>query len=208
MLTTIIFDFDGVIIDSFDLCYKSFCINFKDIDEQWYKDLFIDNIFKSFENIKDKQRSETLDRKKAIEYAHQERLKLAPYKNMKEIINTLSENYELYINTSSHSASIEERIKKYELKDKFTKVLWADVAKSKVEKFEYLQNKNIDTNQMVFITDTAGDIYEADQLKIPSIAVTRWFHDVETLIEAQPRFMATKPDEILTYIENFSTKLY
>lgn len=64
----------------------------------------------------------------------------------------------------------------------FSEILGSDVARDKIRKIKMvLDNNDLNAEDCVFITDTLGDILEARQCGIESIAVTWGYHEAERL---------------------------
>ncbi len=173
----IIFDFDGVIVDSFDLCFESMQTIFPQMQEDYYRDLFTDNVYSKvatlFTDLKDFENSQF---KFFDHYAKNiSKIKLIP--GITELIALLAKNHELHIVSSTLSSIIEKALRNENLDQYFSTILGSDIAKSKVEKFA-----RIDSNlsQAVFVTDTLGDIKEAMQVHLDVIAVSWGFHSKET----------------------------
>lgn len=60
----------------------------------------------------------------------------------------------------------------------FDFIATAELTKNKTVKFKLIEEKyNVNSHNILFITDTLGDIKEADIAGIPTIAVTWGFHD-------------------------------
>lgn len=73
---------------------------------------------------------------------------------------------------------------------------------SKIIKINSILKKyNIEPNDTVFITDTLGDIKEAKECGVKSIAVTWGLHDRETLEKGNPVAIIDDPRELLRVIE-------
>lgn len=122
---------------------------------------------------------------------------------MSEVIIELAKNYILAINSSGHAELINQFLEKHHIKQYFTDVLGFDTVTSKVEKLNTLIEKHgITTNQCVMITDTLGDLREAAEAKIKTIAVTWGLHDISILQEGNPNFLAYTPLELPELVAN------
>ncbi len=68
----------------------------------------------------------------------------------------------------------------------FDLVASAEISRNKVEKFNMIEEKyQIKKEDMLFVTDTLGDIREADRAKIPTVAVLWGSHD-ESYVTREP----------------------
>ncbi len=59
--------------------------------------------------------------------------------------------------------------------------------KSKIKNFQYLFMKyNLNNDNCIFVTDTLGDILEANEVKLNTIAIDCGFHERERLQKRDP----------------------
>ena len=193
----ILFDFDGVIADSFDLAFdtaKTICPTITKVDYQ-----------KRFEgNIHDVKHPEIFHNDECRHDLNwfdiyvpkmKERAKLFP--RMKEIIFELEKEYMLIIVSSTITFPIEEFLTLHNFRDHFDWVMGSDVHKSKVEKIKMVFEKyKAEAKDCVFITDTLGDIHEAEKMGVPSIGVTWGFCTPETLQQGKLLKLVDTPDEL------------
>jgi phosphoglycolate phosphatase len=98
---------------------------------------------------------------------------------------------------------INEILDREDLSSYFTEILGSDVHTSKSEKIKKLIEKyNITSKDAIYITDTLGDIKEAEGCGVKSIAVTWGFHDRKTLEKGNPVAIIDEPMDLLEAIEN------
>lgn len=194
----IIFDFDGVLVNSLQLSYT--------IDEElipglkydewqsWFDGNFYQKV--SQEHATDEFQNTFFER------YNQRLMSLAPIEEMIPIIQELAERYSLQIISSSTEVSINNFLTKYNLRHYFQEVLGKETDRSKVIKFNQIVNKyNIAPSETLIITDTIGDIREANEAGINSLGVTWGMHDEAKLEQEKPNFIAKNPSEIITGIE-------
>ncbi len=80
------------------------------------------------------------------------------------------------------------------------------MSKSKVEKFRMMEEKyGVRKNDMLFITDTLGDIREADKAGVPTIAVTWGAHDT-SYFHREPHENLIGVVSTVAELENFILK--
>jgi phosphoglycolate phosphatase len=185
MKKTIIFDFDGVIADTLNIAFEIAKINYPSLTIDSYKDKwkvrFSEVIFTepkvgpkiSFDE----------------EYAKKVKdLKIDPLK--KEILQKLSKDFDFHIISGNNSKTIREFCISNNI-DYFIEIMGNDVDVSKVNKFNTLFKKyNLNPKDLIFITDTAGDIIEAKEVGIKTvIAITSGFQDEVVLREAEPTYL-------------------
>lgn len=202
----IFFDFDGVFVNSLSTAFDIIQTNQSNLTLENYRTRFEGNI------------NETVDLNKPLQVAHQKAttffdayaprlLQLPLIPAMTNVATQLAAQYPLYIVSSTISSAIAAFLVQHKLAACFTKILGNDVAKSKVKKFKMvLADTGLTPADSIFITDTLGDIREADEVGIATIAVTWGYHDQATLERGTPYALVTQADEIIPHIEAFFTK--
>jgi phosphoglycolate phosphatase-like HAD superfamily hydrolase len=167
----IIWDFDGPIVDSRGLALELTQYEFHDIDEDIHRNLFNGNIFNELSKLRKKDISDSERSSFKENYYWPKKMELPPVKGITEVIIELARNFSMVVNSSSATNKIDEYLKKNNL-DKFFQKIYGSEIKSKVEKFEtILKDFEVVPEDCVLITDTLGDVLEADILHIPSIVV-------------------------------------
>ncbi len=197
MKKAVILDFDGVVADTFEFCYM--------IRKKFDNTLTIEDYRKMFEgNINDKIGTGATDeeRKKMNDQFfvlyEPELMKISINPGVTEVVKSLSEEFLLFIVSSTNSDIIEKFLDKYDLAHYFTEILGNDVDYSKIKKIQNIQQKYaIKAKNCVFITDTLGDIREAQKCDVKSIAVTWGYHPKETLIKGSPDQIVVQPQELI-----------
>lgn len=200
MKKLIIFDFDGVIADSFEYCLKINKILNKEITAQEYRSNFYGNFYKDFEVNKKKA-----DVKKIYSAYWEEFEKnlheISLFSGMYEILSTLAKEYNVAIVSSCKDEILEKIMEKENIKHFFQAVYGSSYHQSKVEKFKHvLRDFKTENKNAIFITDTLGDLHEAESAGLESIAVSWGFHDVVTLEKGKSKIIIHKPEELLSEI--------
>ncbi len=186
----VMFDFDGVLIDTLGICY--------DINIQMNENLSLDEYKGFFEgNINNSIRVNGEPRIKHPDFFNQYDLNTRDIiipQVLKKIVKDLSQNYILTIVSSTGSSSIKSILEREGISEHFRDLLGNDVHPSKVVKIRMLLKKyGVDPKDSVFITDTLGDIKEASECDVGSIAVTWGFHDIKTLQKGNPEIIIDDP---------------
>lgn len=93
----------------------------------------------------------------------------------------------LFIISSGGARTISDYLKKNGVGEIFKEVIGMDTYRSKVDKFNFIFGKyHFTAADCVFVTDTLGDILEANTLNIKTIAVDFGYHNKETLSKGNP----------------------
>jgi len=178
----IIFDFDGVIADSFDIVLEVKRIAIPSLTEESYRMKFNGNIV----DAKYKEKVvEEIDF--FTEYGRRFKF-LDIDKNVKDVIKNLSKDFKLFIVSSTINPIIEEYLVRHGILDCFTDIISHDIETSKVKRFQMIFKKyKISPNKTIFISDTSGDINEAQEAKINFIVgILGGYQDKESLEKAEP----------------------
>ncbi|MAF13988.1 MAG: hypothetical protein CMI53_03800 [Parcubacteria group bacterium] len=188
----ILFDFDGVIVDTFDMIYPyNAKVDIK-ISREEYKDKFMGNIHESVKKMMSPKEYQTRQ-KKWMEMYSKDVLRKGVVPGMSQAIKNLAKRYTMVMISSTINSPIHAYLELHKLHHFFDTVYGADVHINKGKKIEMIFKKyNTTSNDCIFITDTVGDVLEASSKKIKSIVVTWGFHEKE-------RFTKTPP---LAFVDN------
>jgi phosphoglycolate phosphatase len=195
----VIFNFDGVVVDSTQL---SFTLNkqmMPDLTYQEWQSWFEGNVYRSMRI--EYQNDVSQD---AFFVLFNERLHhLPPVDGIPEVIAQLEREYTLHIVSSGMETAIEAYLNKHNLGDHFTDILGRETHTRKVDKFHLVLKKhNIDPHETLIVTDTIGDIKEAHEVGVRSLGVTWGAHSREQLEQAKPHGIVSKPSEIIEGIQS------
>lgn len=196
-MKTIIFDFDGVIHDTFDLAYKiNVGIFGENFTEEKYRDFFNGNIYKNIEVSKKNSDNFFKLQNEAFKY-----LKID--ENIKKNLEKLSREYPLFIISSNQEEALNTYFQNNICVHIFKEVLGLETHKSKIEKFKYLFKKyNLKAEDCIFVTDTLGDILEGNKVDVRTIAVDFGFHKRDRLEKGKPFKIVSSFDEMVGIINN------
>ena len=174
----IVFDFDGVLFDSTEVTMDFSRENFPGITDDEIRDLHLGNIYKTTESFNKPKVVETEEEKlKRWDRYTQRKFAVTMYPGIKELVQKLSQDAILTINTSAWNNTTLPLLEKSGIKESFSLVVTSDMSMDKVEKFRIIGNHfNTDPKEFVFITDSLGDVVAAQELGIPTIAVLWGMH--------------------------------
>jgi phosphoglycolate phosphatase len=175
----IVFDLDGVLYDSVDAIHDYTMNEFKNITLEDAINIHKENIHDALKKVTWEKAYEAEDGRLAIRDAYLAQKSSAPlYEGIKELLGDLSSRYTLTISTSSMDNACLPLLERENIKHLFSCIATKEMHPSKVEKFRMLSEMfRTPLSEMMFITDTVGDIKEAGIVGIPTIAVTWGVHN-------------------------------
>lgn len=187
-----VFDFDGVIADSFGFHLKHLQeYTGLMISEEEYKEMSLGNFHMSSWYRENKEK---LDGYEA--YLAQHAVKALIYEGMYDIVRECAAQGMCYIISSGSEGHIKDFLARYKMEHFFGSRIWgAQTHWSKVVKLERIREERLDP-EIVFVADTRGDIEEGMQAKVETVAVTWGFHDRKILIEASPDMVCDTIEEL------------
>lgn len=123
---------------------------------------------------------------------------------MKEAILESSKNHMLFIVSSGGTKNITDYLRNNNVADSFKEIIGMDTYRSKVDKFKFIFSKyQVTAQDCVFITDTLGDILEANTLHIKTIAVDFGYHTKETLSKGDPLKIVSTVSELFQTLREY-----
>lgn len=202
-----LFDFDGVVVNSYDLCLElSRTVNkLPDLTHDTYRGWFNGNVYKSLPD--ENHAVETVPEDHPFFVAYNPRIsEFAPVPGMREVLETIRERTLCpSIVSSTLSSSIKRYLADHDMLNLFERVYGADVGKHKVPKMrQALADAGRTAEDTSFVTDTLGDLHEATVVGMRTIAVTWGFHPEETLRQGSPTHLLHSADEFRALIETLT----
>lgn len=201
MRKLVIFDFDGVLVDTEELCYKI------------HKDVNGNLTWEQFQGFSEGNFHEGM--KKAVredsyiiphnffELYEKGLSEINIHDILRDAVLHLKDKYKLAIISACGSSFISNSLEKENLTKCFSDILGFDVHTNKSVKIKSLLKKyNIAPEDAVYITDTLGDILEGNECGIKSIGVTWGLHNKETLSRGNPVSIIDDPRDLLKAIQN------
>ncbi len=200
----ILFDFDGVIADSFQAAYSVAKMICPHLTEEDYRKRFGGNIHDWEEPVDRHTKDCRQDVDFFAEYVPKMKNEVRIFPGMKEVVIELAKKYVLIVVSSTITSPIQEFLTSHELAQHFSWIMGADVHKSKVEKIKMVFEKyDIGPENCVFITDTSGDIVEAEKTGIGAIAVAWGFQKLPVLERSNPFRLVESPDVLSAAISDY-----
>ena len=198
-----LFDFDGVIIESFEACYKV-CqeLAAREVTREDYRRMHDGNIYELViddENLQETVRSEVNGDNPFFKKLIPTIIGMAPVPKMKSVLEELSNHSQMYVMTSSINSFIESYLTRHELRHLFDGIYGADVHHSKHVKMNRLIEEHSEgPGEYLLVTDTLGDLREAQKAGVDAVAVSWGFHSPNTLEKGNPLKIIDSPEELLS----------
>lgn len=200
MQNILIFDYDGVFVDSIAVAlkiYNNLCFE-NDLEklagEKNFKDMFNDNFFKSMARlgISEQKINIYIDgfKKKALK--HRSEIKLFP--GIKRMLDKLSKKYKMIIVTSNSNSVIIDFLKVNNIQH-IDAVIGVEKEKSKIKKISSVK-ADYAASEIYYIGDTKGDMIEGRKAGAQTIATTWGYHSRERLKTTNPDYIVDTPMEL------------
>ena len=201
-----LFDFDGVLVDSFAATFRTYKEFYPKISEEEFGDFFLGNIYDTMRKYEQKN-SVSLDVEKFRKKYSSRLLHQLPVLKMKDLIRKITPRFLLIIISSTTSRAIKKYLEKHGMDHYFAKIYGGDVHKSKTAKIQMVfKTYRAKPDKCVFITDTLGDIREAKKCQVKAIAVAWGFHDKKVLLRGDPHAVVERPEDLPDAIHSFFNK--
>ena len=206
----LIFDFDGVIVDSMQLAFTNAVSVHPSLTWEMYRNVTHKKTpaeaNKEYKHLHIDETKEEKE-KRIKKYTITKLEKVQVHSGMKEVLKMLGDEYILTLNTNAGKERTIPLLEKHNLKKFFKIILTIEDAQSKTEKSENIMSElGIDPANAIYITDATSDVMEAAEAGIQSIGVTwgiherRHFEDSE--ISDSVIDVVDSPDELLNSIKD------
>ncbi len=201
----VIFDFDGVIIDSLKVIEQFDQWLYPGLTDEEWKETNYGNYFQKMHPHEHKRRVVTDDQ------MHQKReefytikSKCAIFPGLKECIMNIPEDTICVLNSNSKLGGVLPFLQIHGLDKKFSFLATKEVSPSKQDKLLLsLEKYNVKKEDAVFVTDTVGDLLEGEAVGINVIAVTWGIHSKQDFLEYGPYKIAENAEELRKVIADY-----
>lgn len=176
----IIFDLDGVLFDSVAVTEQFLYDRYPGMTKEMQMEILCGNFHEELKKIVLPKKVQTEEEAEARRVLHTENKSKVPlYEGAKEMLLELHKGgYILALNTSAYEKNSLPLLDRAGITELFDFLGTAEISKSKVDKFKIIEEKyGFDNEHVLFITDTVGDIREADIANVPTVAVTWGAHN-------------------------------
>jgi len=201
-MNLLLFDFDGVLVDSLDVYEKTVtdCLNAigqpLTRGREEFLELFEGNFYQS---LVDKG----VDMKKFEEasvsiLAQVNYAAMKPFDAIRPVLRRLKQNHPLVVISSNDTPTIREALRLYDFEGIFDDILGSDFMYSKKEKILYVIRKySVTLQDIYYIGDTTGDIKEGKEAGVKTVGVTWGWHSKALLAASRPDYLFDTPEELL-----------
>lgn len=149
-------------------------------------------------NLGDDELDQFIKIKKQIFANHYNGNSVKQYPFTPSLLNEASLSGELWILSTAPEEHIRVVLQKNHLFNRFSKI----IGQSQEPKSTFLSKAVKESERTFFITDTVGDLLEANSVDgVTSIGVTWGFHKEDVLKLANPSFVAHNPEDVINYIK-------
>ena len=201
----VMFDYDGVIVDSLDVFCTAFIDACAAVGVPGFTapdDLLAvmeDNFYVGMRarGVDDERVAEVLRR--LGEALIRARHWLKPFPLIPQVLEDLGETRAVVVVTSSPTEVVEGWLRSHGITG-VAEVAGAETARSKVEKIHALMARFPGQDVYWYVGDTAGDIREAREAGVTPLGVSWGWHEPEMLIAAGAERIAASPAELLTIV--------
>ncbi|MFZ4440134.1 MAG: HAD family hydrolase [Syntrophales bacterium] len=197
-----LFDFDGVLADSLDLYSEAVTRCLAQIgtpivkNREDYLALFEGNFYESMA-AKGVDLAAFAGAAKEI-LAGIDYGRMKPFSGLIPVLEALQKEHVLAVISSNGFRTISKMLKHFGFDPFFQGILGSDFLFSKKEKIAHaLLQYGIDRERTFYIGDTTGDILEAREAGVRTVAVTWGWHSREKLVAVHPDFLVDKPEDLL-----------
>ncbi len=193
-MKAIIFDFDGVIENSFEF-HRSHIEKFMGVpfDAQTLRDMHMGNIYENTPEVLQGIKWEDY-----FDFVREETMKLKIKNDVRDTLERLSEKSQLFVISSCSEKNVNGYLRNNEVRDLFSEVLGMESAESKVEKFKFIFEKyDLGASDCVFVTDTLGDVIEGHEVGLRVVAIDSGFHGRKVLLSGKPEWVVSEFGELV-----------
>jgi len=205
----VIFDFDGVIVDSVKLLESEIRKKLHELGYDFMEtrqetlDLFEENIVVALidHGLTPHHMCEVWEHIQGITKSND--IKLCS--GMGDLLEGLKDKCDMAIVSSNATDSIEESLDRLGVKSYFFRISGGDQAMGKVVRIKKcMEDMGVKPSRTFYVGDTVGDVHEAKEAGVGSIAVIWGMHPPDRLASASPDIVVKDSSELFDLIDAFA----
>ncbi|MEN6508305.1 MAG: HAD family hydrolase [Smithella sp.] len=201
-MNLLLFDFDGVLVDSIDVYEKTVTDCLQQIGQpltrgrEEFLELFEGNFYESL--VQKGVNMEKFTAASAGILAKINYAEMKPFDAVRPVLRELKKNHPLVVISSNDTPTIREALRLYDFNGIFDDILGSDFMLSKTEKILYvIQKYSVKPQDIYYIGDTTGDIKEGKQAGIKTVGVTWGWHSKTKMAGSNPDYLFDYPQDLL-----------
>lgn len=200
----LMFDFDGVIVDSLDGFHGAWAKACEEAgftaasNRKTYLSVFETNMFEGLVRIGIPEASIPSILRAAEKKLHEANACMRLFNGAKEMIEELGRTYPLYIITSSVGTVVQSVLTVNSV-TLCPSILGSEVDTSKIRKITSTIEKHPD-HRPYYIGDTVGDMIEGKSAGATTIATTWGWHSRQMLEKASPDYLFDSPEDLTKFL--------
>ncbi|MGI6065563.1 MAG: HAD family hydrolase [Bacillota bacterium] len=199
-MNLIMFDYDGVIVDSLEICYTCFISASRDngffelSSREDFVSLFEGNLYESLKErgLNNEQINQILQSYEIKQNTRLNNLNLFP--GMGEALKSIARNNKVVVITSNLSDATIEVLEKNGI-DCYEDVIGAEKEKSKIKKIKKAWAKYPNLSGY-YVGDTKGDMIEGKKAGTKTVGVLWGWHGKDTLCAGGADVLVSSPQEL------------
>jgi phosphoglycolate phosphatase-like HAD superfamily hydrolase len=205
----VIFDFDGTIADSFDICFDGVNEIFEErgwrkvpkIQKEKARELSAKDVLKYF---KVSNYQIAFIARKLFRIIERDFYKVKIFPELKKTLKALKkQDFKIVILTSNIKRNVEPFLEREEIKELFDDYYYKSGIFSKDRLINKLVKKyKVKKRETILIGDEIRDIKASKKSRIKMVAVTWGFNNKKVLAQNNPNYIVDKPQEILEILIN------
>jgi len=198
----LLFDFDGVLVDSIDVYEKTVTDCLENIHQpltrgrEEFLELFDGNFYESLAQSGvdlGKFMTASVDILSRVNYAE-----MKPFDAIRPVLRELAKTHPMIVISSNDTPTIVEALRLYDFEGIFQEILGSDFMFSKKDKILHVIEKyNVTLSNIYYIGDTTGDMKEGREAGVKTVGVTWGWHNKEKMAAVQPDYLFDKPEDLL-----------
>lgn len=196
----IIFDFDGVLVNTADFWFQIHKEANADFTYEKMSILNYGNFLHTYDNLLSTNKH-VQPKDPEVKYIEALNTVFSIEDILHDAILKLANDYTLCICSSASAKIISDFIAKENLQGCFADILGYEAHSSKIVKINSLLEKyKVENKDTIFITDTLGDVLEGKECGVNLLGVTWGIHKREILERGSPAFIIDSPVDLLPAI--------